>query len=74
MERNEPERLNTPSHDVERLLRCINMAMGCISPLSKNIDERLAWFRLLDTIEGREPRDSLHQCPPTPRRDVPTLR
>ena len=39
-----------------QLLRCINMAMGCISPLSSSIDERLAWYRLLDALEGREPR------------------
>jgi len=35
------------------------MAMGCISPLSERSDERLAWYRLLDAIEGREPRQSL---------------
>ncbi len=44
---------------VPRLLRCINMAMGCIDPLSKNRNERLAWYRLLDAIEGREPRSFL---------------
>ena len=42
--------------EVGRLLRCINAAMGCLSPLSKNVDERLAWHRLLDAFEGREPR------------------
>ncbi len=55
-----------PGPDVEaetaeerRLLHCINMAMGCISPLSNNNDERLAWYRLLDAIEGRFPRRAL---------------
>lgn len=47
------------SEEIARLLRCINMAMGCISPLSQNKDERLAWYRLLDAIEGREPRNYL---------------
>jgi len=46
----------------ERLKRCITMAMGCITPLAKNVDERLAWYRLLDAIEGREPRSSLTQA------------
>jgi hypothetical protein len=46
---------------VSRQRRCIHMAMGCISPLSANNDERLAWFRLLDAIEGREPRGGLEQ-------------
>lgn len=48
-----------PSYELERMLRCIHMAMGCISPLSRNYDERLAWYRLLDAIEGREPRQAL---------------
>ena len=47
--------------ETDRLLRCINMAMGCISPLSANVDERLAWYRLLDAVEGREPRDTLDE-------------
>lgn len=42
-----------------RLLRCINMAMGCLTPLSANREERLAWYRLFDAREGREPRDKL---------------
>ncbi len=42
-----------------RLLRCINAAMGCLHPLSDRPDERLAWYRLLDALEGREPRQSL---------------
>jgi hypothetical protein len=47
-----------------RLRRCINMAMGCISPLSENPDERLAWYRLEDAVNGREPRASLKQSAP----------
>jgi hypothetical protein len=47
--------------EFERLKRCITMAMGCISPLSKNPDERLAWYRLLDALEGREPREQLEE-------------
>ncbi len=43
----------------ERLLRCISMAMGCLSPHSQRPDERLAWYRLLDAKDGREPRASL---------------
>ena len=46
--------------DIERLHRCIRMAMGCLDPLSKNYDERLAWHRLLDALEGREPRVSIY--------------
>ncbi len=45
--------------ELGRILRCVNMAMGCLDPFSKNLDERLAWYRLLDAYEGREPRD----CP-----------
>lgn len=41
-----------------RLRRCISMAMGCISPIHGG-DESLAWYRLLDALEGREPRSSL---------------
>jgi hypothetical protein len=44
------------TEEIERLKRCITMAMGCISPLGKTKDERLAWYRLLDAMEGREPR------------------
>jgi hypothetical protein len=47
------------SKEEDRLRRCITMAMGCIDPLSKNVDERLAWYRLLDALEGREARPSL---------------
>ena len=43
----------------DRLERCIAMAMGCLDPLAKRPDEALAWYRLLDAIEGREPRSSL---------------
>ena len=45
--------------ETDRLLRCINMAMGCLDPNSANVDERLAWYRLLDAITGREPRNAL---------------
>lgn len=45
--------------ELGRILRCVNMAMGCLSPLSKKPDERLAWYRLLDALEGREPRAKL---------------
>lgn len=48
--------MRNAADEIERLRRCISMAMGCISPLSKNIDEVLAWQRLLDASEGREPR------------------
>lgn len=51
----------TAAYDVkepERLRRCISMAMGCISPIHGG-DESLAWYRLLDALEGREPRSSL---------------
>jgi len=41
---------------VEQMRRCIQGAMGCLDPLSTNNDERLAWFRLQDALEGREPR------------------
>lgn len=52
------------SKEEDRLRRCITMAMGCINPLSESRDERLGWYRLLDALEGREPRASLD---PTPR-------
>lgn len=42
-----------------RLLRCINAAMGCLSAYGATEWERLAWYRLLDAREGREPRDKL---------------
>ncbi len=45
--------------EIERLRRCISMAMGCLSPHSQRPDERLAWYRLLDATEGREPRSRL---------------
>ncbi len=56
-------RNNSPAAGAEtqRLLRCINMAMGCLDVFSKNPDERLAWYRLLDAIEGREPRKALNK-------------
>ena len=43
----------------QRLIHCIEMTMGCLNPLSKNNDERLAWYRLLDAINGDEPRENL---------------
>ena len=46
-------------HEIERLLRCVGMAMGCLDPESKNRDEALAWYRLFDAEMGREPRASL---------------
>lgn len=49
------------ANESARIMRCVRMAMGCISPLSKNNDERLAWFRLLDAVEGREPRPALKE-------------
>lgn len=42
--------------DIARMRRCVEAAMGCLDPLSRNNDERLAWYRLLDAMEGREPR------------------
>lgn len=45
--------------DILRLLRCINMAMGCLDPCSSNWDERLAWYRLHDALDGKEPRERL---------------
>jgi hypothetical protein len=56
---------DNPTHDLARVLRCVRMAMGCISPTSRDPDERLAWYRLLDAVEGREPR------PPPPLPSVP---
>jgi hypothetical protein len=47
------------SGEIAHLHRCISMAMGCLHPLSSNVDERLAWQRLSDAIEGREPRSSV---------------
>ena len=44
--------------EIERLHRCTAMAIGCLNPESVNLDERLAWYRLLDAKEGREPRAS----------------
>ncbi len=49
-----------------RLLRCIDMAMGCLDPDSSNPDERLAWYRLYDAEMGREPRKSLRDYPVEP--------
>lgn len=59
MRRYDIKEINKRPDEVGRILRCVNMAMGCIDPLSKNRDERLAWYRLLDALEGREPRNSL---------------
>ena len=47
-------------HDeIARLNRCITMAMGCLDPESSNPDERLAWLRLSDGMNGKEPRATL---------------
>ena len=43
--------------ELGRVLRCAYMAMGCLDAESANRDERLAWLRLLDAMEGREPRE-----------------
>ena len=45
--------------EIERLRCCITMAMGCLDPLSKNPDERLAWYRLHDALNGKEARTCL---------------
>lgn len=46
--------------EIARLKRCISMAMGCLDPESPhNPDERLAWYRLHDAMQGREPRSQL---------------
>ena len=45
--------------EIKRLMRCIDMAMGCLDPTSRNPDEVLAWHRLFDAEMGREPRPSL---------------
>lgn len=45
-----------------RLLRCIQMAMGCLDPLSKNRDERLAWHRLCCAFYGQEPYTNLEEA------------
>jgi hypothetical protein len=47
------------ARQVERMGRCVTMAMRCLDPLSENPDEALAWHRLLDAIEGNEPRASV---------------
>lgn len=45
--------------EIERLKRCISMAMGCINPEATDRDLRLAWFRLADALDGKEPRAAL---------------
>lgn len=50
-----------------RLTRCVVMAMGCLDPNDDNPDVRLAWFRLVDAIDGNEPRASLAEPPATGR-------
>lgn len=52
--------------EINRLMRCINAAMGCLDPDSQNQDERLAWYRLYDAEMGREPRGSLNDYPVEP--------
>jgi hypothetical protein len=54
-----PSSLNDACRTIDRLRRCITMAMGCLDAESKNPDERLAWLRLSDGMEGREPRAAL---------------
>jgi hypothetical protein len=43
----------------DRMRRCITMAMCCLDPLSNEPDERLAWYRLKDALDGKEPRNCL---------------
>lgn len=59
------ELLDNSVKEIRRLHRCISMAMGCLDPNSKNIDERLAWFRLFDAQAGggKEPRN-VEDLPP----------
>lgn len=57
--RYEPEDFLTRPDELGRVLRCVYMAMGCLSPIAANRDERLAWLRLSDAVNGREPRDGL---------------
>jgi hypothetical protein len=45
--------------EIDRLMRGIDAAMGCLDPESKSRDERLAWYRLYDAEMGREPREQL---------------
>ncbi len=46
----------------ERLERCVTSAMGCLDASGiGGPDQRLAWLRLLDATEGREPRAALTQ-------------
>ena len=51
--------------DNDRLRRCISMAMACLDPLSSNPDERLAWYRLLDALDGKEARSIAVALPET---------
>lgn len=55
----EVKEIATMPGEIGRLLRCIYMALGCISPHSPNLDERLAWLRLSDALLGREPRNNI---------------
>jgi len=43
----------------EQLLLCIEAALACLDPASRNPDERLAVQRLYDALDGRLPRDFL---------------
>lgn len=45
--------------EIARLRRCIGEAMGCLDSDSANPDEKLAWYRLHDAMQGREPRAQL---------------
>ena len=59
----EPRDFLSRPDELGRVLRCVYMAMGCLSPVSTNPDERLAWHRLADALEGNEPRtpDGIHR-------------
>ena len=46
--------------EIERLRRCINMAMGCLDMFASK-DQALAWYRLKDALDGREPRDKMEE-------------
>ncbi len=55
------------AHDAEirRYRHGISMAMGCLD-IFKGGDEALAWYRLHDTMAGKEPRAALHSMGDAP--------
>jgi hypothetical protein len=55
----DPQVFLTGDGELNRVLRCAYMAMGCLSPMSQNPDERLAWHRLCDALDGREPSPTM---------------